>query len=614
MLQGQAAYGSKRAQDDDGVLALGRNLFPLLPEDLFDRGPLTRSNLRFVADVRLDNRTELVSRLGMAPAAHARLSDSALLFEALLRWGESAVDHWVGEFAFALWDGGKQQLLLGRDILGLRPLHFHQGKNFFAFASMPSGLHALDEVPYDFDAEFMAERLALIPNVGPRSYFKGIERVQPAHLVRVTRVGLQSSRYWRPPAPSKSSLRPAEYEEGLRNVFDQAVTAQLRGTGNIVASHLSGGLDSSTVTASAARLFPAGKVVAFTAVPRAGFQGRTPAGTIASEAELAAATARLYPNIEHVLVENSGESPLAGLDRGFLYHQQPLANLSNAVWGRSINRAARDRGANTLLKGSLGNLTISCSGLELLPYLLAQGRLLKLARHAVQLARNGMPLLALGAQTVGPFVPAPMWRALRRLGGRSTGPMSYSAVTLAHLTELQRKGEASGFDLTGRPRKDPYENRLWAYAQADGGNSFKGILAEYGLSVRDPTADKRVIEFGLTVPVEEYLRGGVPRSLARRAFADRLPPEVANSRVRGYQSADWHEGLDRARAEVEREVDSIARCAEAGVALDIDWLKDAVDSWPEDGWDEFEVRDRYRLGLLRGISAGHFMRKVRGTN
>jgi asparagine synthase (glutamine-hydrolysing) len=169
MLQGQATYGSQRAQDDDGVLSLGRNLFALLPEDVHDRGPQSRSTFRMVADVRLDNRPELAARLGLAPAEQARLPDAALLFESLLKWGDEAVDHWVGEFAFAFWDGARRQLLLGRDILGLRPLYFHRGKDFFAFASMPSGLHALEDVPYDFDPEYMVETLALVPHVGGRS-------------------------------------------------------------------------------------------------------------------------------------------------------------------------------------------------------------------------------------------------------------------------------------------------------------------------------------------------------------------------------------------------------------------------------------------------------------
>jgi len=614
MLEGQAAYGSHRAQDDDGVLGLGRNLFPTLPEDAYDYGPQSRSTFRFIADVRLDNRPELVAQLAMPPADHAQLPDAALLFESLLRWGDDAVSHLVGEFAFALWDGAKQQLLLGRDILGLRPLYFHQGKNFFAFASMPSGLHALEDVPCDFDGEFMAESLALIPRVGRRSHFRDIERVEPAHLVRVTRDGLQSHNYWRPLRPSGRAARPEEYEEGLRSVFDRAVKAQLRGAGNTVASQLSAGLDSSTVTATAARLLPAGKVVAFTGVPRAGFTGRTPPGTIANEAALAAATARLFPNIEHVLVENSGESPLAWLDSLFLYQQQPAANLTNAVWGQAIHRAARSLGLNTIFKGSAGNLTISYSGLEGLPFLLARGRLLKLARLAFQLARNGAPLRSLGAQAVGPFVPAPAWLAMRKLFGRSPGPMSFSAVNLAHLAELQRKGVARTYDLAGRPRRDPFEDRQRAFSRIDGGNAYKGVLGEWGLSVRDPTADKRVIEFSLATPFEEFVRGGIPRSLARRAFADRLPPEVAGSKLRGYQSADWHEALDRARAEVEQEVAAIARCAGATEVVDVNWLNETVSSWPEGGWDQNEIRDRYRLGLLRAISAGHFMRRVRGTN
>ena len=614
MLEGQAAYGTHRAEDDDGVLALGRNLFATLPEDSSDRGPQSRSKFRLIADLRIDNRPELVARLGMPEADHSSRPDSALLFEALLKWGDSAVDHLVGEFAFAFWDGARQRLLLGRDILGLRPLCFHRGRNFFAFASMPSGLHALDGVPYDFDSEFMAERLAMLPRAGRTTCFKGVERVEPAHLIQVTRQGIESRRYWRPPGPSSSAARPEDYEEGLRAVFDQAVESRLRGAGDAVGTQLSGGLDSSTVTATAARLLPAGKVAAFTAIPRAGFTGRTPLGTIANEADLAAATARMHPNIEHVVVENSGESPLEWLDSNFRYQQQPVASLANAVWGQAIHRAARARGLSTILKGSVGNLTISYSGLEWLPFLLSRGRFPTLIRHLSDLARSGVPPLSLGARTVGPFLPASVWRAVRRLKGKTPGPMSYSAVTRARLAELRQKGEERGFDLAGRPQRNPYETRLRAMSQIDGGNAYKGVLAEWGLSVRDPTGDQRVIEYCLATPVEEFIRGGVPRSLARRAFADRLPNEVATWTMRGYQSADWHEALDRARAGVEQEIASIARCEGASEVLDMDWIQETLKAWPEADWHKDQVSARYRLGLLRAISAGHFMRKVRGTS
>ena len=613
MLQGQALYGSHRAQCDDGILALGRNLFATLPEDSYDRGPQRRSHFRLVADVRLDNRVELANRLGLPFAQHGHLSDAALLFEALLTWDAAAVDHLTGEYAFAFWNGARRELLLGRDILGLRPLHYHRGRNFFAFASMPSGLHALPQVPYDLDTEFMVEHLALLPRSGPKTFFREMERVEPAHLLRVTERGERSHGYWRPSRPSGTAASPQDYAAGLRFFIDQAASAQLRGAGSTVATQLSAGLDSSTVTATVAKAHARAKVMAYTAVPRANFAGPTPVGTVANEWELAAATARNYSNIEHVRVENSGESPLKWLDGNFLYQQQPMANLTNAVWGQAIHAAARASGSRVIFKASAGNLTISYGGLEWLPQLLTGGRLLKLAEIGFDLARKGTPLRLLGAHALGPFISPGAWRVLRRMHGKVEDALAMSAVSRTRTAERERESKRRRIDLADRTLGDPFEARLSALRRADGGNAYKGVLAEWGLSVRDPTADRRVIEYCLAVPAEESVRGGVPRSLARRAFADRLPPEVTGFRLRGYQSADWYEALDRARPEIEEEVAAISRCAEAAEALDMDWLKETLASWPSD-WSRDGVRDRYRLGLLRGISAGHFMRKVKGTN
>lgn len=542
------------------------------------------------------------------------MADSAILFEAILAWGADAADRVIGEFAFAWWNGAKRELLLGRDILGLRPIYYYRHPGFFAFASMPSGLHALEHVPYDVDFEFVAEQLVLLPVAGSKTYFAGISRVESGHVERIVPAGNSSRAYWEPPPPLGVRRSAAEYEEGLRSVLDQAVTAQLRSTGNVVASHLSGGLDSSAVTASAARLRPNEGILAFTGAPRLGFNGPVPGNLIADESVFAAQTAALYANIEHVVVRNNGESPLAWLDGNFVYGQEPMANLANAVWGQAIHRAARDRGANIILKAGAGNMTISYSGLECLPELLAQGRVFKFLKYASALSRNGVPIHSLGAQALGPFTPAWVWSGLRKLYGATPGIAVFSPLNRRRLAGIQERSRQRSWDLAGRPRRRVYESRLWAFRHADGGNSYKGVLAEWGLSVRDPTCDRRVIEYSLSVPSEEFLRGGVSRSLARRAFADRLPITVANSTSRGLQSADWFEALDKARPSIEREVASIIGCKGAEETLDFGWLKQCLDSWPSEGWGRADIYARFRLGLLRGIAAGHFIRKVRGTN
>ena len=613
MLNGQSHYGSKRALADAGPIAFGRNLHPMLPEDAFDQTPLSRGAFQFLADVRLDNRPELIAQLDQSQPQAARMADSALLFEALLKWGEAAVDRLVGEFAFALWDGNKQELLLGRDILGLRPLHYYRGNGFFAFASMPCGLHALDDVPYDVDMDFMVERLALIPPAGPKTYFKGINRVESGHIVHVSATDFRSATYWNPAGPGTTRLSDADYEEGLRSVLDQAVSSHLRGVGDVVASQLSGGLDSSIVTATAARRFD-GKVIAFTAAPRAGFDAPAPGGALADESHLATATTQLYPNIEHVIIRNSGESPVEWLDRHFRYYQRPMPNVANAVWGQAIHRAARDRGANTILKGGMGNLTLSYSGIEWLPFLLSKGRVIEVVKQAAGLARKGMPLIPLAAHILGPFTPAPIWNAVRKAIRKNSGMMDFSAANRKHLDQIERTSSERKWDLALRPQRDPWDIRVNEIRSADGGNAYKGVLGEWGLSVRDPMSDRRVIEFNLAVPYDQFLRGGVSRSLARRAFGDRLPNEVANSSRRGYQAADWYESLDRAKPAIEAEIESIMRCDDAGEAVDFEWLQECLSSWPEGEWQRDDVLRKYRLGLLRGVAAGHFIRKVKGTN
>ena len=185
MLEALKPYGSNPAVSVEDGFSCGRLLFSILPEDAFDHQPLERGPYKLVADVRLDNRSDLASALRIPSAQLKRLSDADVLFEALLKWGSEAAGKLIGEFAFALWDRTDQNLLLGRDLFGHRPLYFHEGPDFFAFATMPSGLHALPTIPREFDPESMAHELALLTFAGTRTHFRGIQRVPPGQTLRM---------------------------------------------------------------------------------------------------------------------------------------------------------------------------------------------------------------------------------------------------------------------------------------------------------------------------------------------------------------------------------------------------------------------------------------------
>ena len=395
------------------AVALGRRLMRVLPEDAFDRQPLIGGEGRYVlvADIRLDNRDELTEALRI-PAPQARnLCDAAILLAAIERWDESCLERIVGDYAFAVWDGARRRLLLARDPLGQRPLHYHRGNKFFAFASMPKGLHALPEIPYAPDEERIAELLVLMPETGTKSFFAGIERVEPGHVVAVTANGLATRRHWQPSRRRIALRRPEDYSEALRELLDQAVSCRLRGTGD-VGAYLSGGLDSGAVAATAARLLaPSGRrLIAFTGVPREGYDGPAPRNRIIDEGPHAAATAALYPNIEHVLVRNEGRSPLEDLDRNFFLSNGPLSVSAAAGWANSMNNAMRKRNVRVILSGSCGNMGLSYDGMELLPELFRSGRWLRLWREA-------RALLHRGGCAGAAFWPKRLVRGVRRLFG-----------------------------------------------------------------------------------------------------------------------------------------------------------------------------------------------------
>jgi asparagine synthase (glutamine-hydrolysing) len=620
MLDAQAIYGPEMpARRSLGDVTLGRRLYSLLPEDDYDRGPVIGADgsLLLVADARVDNREELAERLGWSAADLARAAEPALLMAVIERWGSEGLAHVVGAFALMIWDQRRQSLVLARDALGERPLHYHRGDGFVAVASMPKGLHALPDIPYAANKATAADFLAVLPEGGD-SFFAGIARVPPGHAVTIAPDGITAKRLWRP-AAGLMQLKADDYAEGLREQMNRAVASRLRRAGGGVGAHLSGGLDSASVAATAARLLAPDTLHAFTAAP--GTATPTPRGTISDEGALAAATARMHPAMAHVVVRGDGASPFALMDRHFDLYQRPVLNPCNAVWSEAIRDAARDRGVRVLLTGQLGNFTISHDGAQRLPQLLRRGNLPALGRLVVQLRRRGWTTRRLGAATVGPFLPPAVWQWITDHFDRPLGLDGYSAIRpeamVAH--DVAGRAEKRHADLTFRPWADSRAMRLWGLDRVDMGTYNKGTLAGWGIDLRDPTADRRLIEWALRVPEEQYILGGEPRSLARRAFADRLPPEVLRERRRGYQGADWHVGVTAARRSIAEELDSFTRCAPAAALIDVARLQATVADWPDalpddPRWNDAAVADRFRSMLLRGVAAGHFLRRVARTN
>jgi len=605
MLAGQKVYGPDGlAKIRFGDAALGRVLYKLLPEDEHDRQPLTSGDERFslVADVRLDNRRELLELLRES-ARPASLSDPALLLRCLEAWGIEALDKIIGDYAFACLDRKAGSLLLARDPLGQRPLYYHAAPGFFAAASMPKGLHALAGVERAADPEWLIDFIGYVPHRGARSQYRSISRVEPGELIEVKDRGISGRRFWNPLSRPPAAGEPEALREAFRAELDRSVAERLRRREGQMGSHLSGGWDSAAVTGTAARTLGGnGRLFAFTSVPRAGAAAPALGSTFADEGPLASAAAAFHPNIEHVLVPGAGLSPIANLDSLLDLHDRPLATLCNNLWLTGIRRSARERGVRVLLTGEVGNWTISAAPYTLLGEFLRQGRWSAWLHEAAAVARRGdARYRGVLAASIGPFVPRRLMELAASLGS-GVNSAAYHSANPRRTEEIASRRR----DFFRRQPTSHYGRLAAALSNRDYGDYRKGALAGWGMDERDPTADRRLAEFCLSLPLDMLLKDGERRPLARAALADRVPPEILAQRGKGYQAADWHEGMTPNRQPILDLIEEIAADPMAASLLDLEAMRGWVLDWPSGGWEEGRVMARYRTALLVGLSAGHF--------
>lgn len=172
-----------------------------------------------------------------------------------------------GMFAFAVWDAARERLILGRDRFGKKPLYYWTSGNALVFASEIKGVLVHPEVPRDLDPGAIPAYLTFGYVPSPRTFFAGVRSVPPGHVLTLgAGAPPQLERYWTPERRERGSGRSAptldEAGAELRRLLAEAVARRM-GADVPIGALLSGGVDSSAVVATMARLSP-GKVSTFT--------------------------------------------------------------------------------------------------------------------------------------------------------------------------------------------------------------------------------------------------------------------------------------------------------------------------------------------------------------
>jgi len=646
MLQSMAAHGPDGLQlragdstsesqlsgnqtDDFRSIALGHCLLKITAEDELELQPLPVRSMQhsssdphspetgwLVADARIDNRAELSSLLSFGASEAAAMPDSSFILRAWQQWGEDCVDHLIGSFAFAIWDARAQRFFLARDHSGDRPLYYRESANYFAFATTSRAIRACPDVSSQLDERQLARDLLGLPPEMPATRFLDVQAIAAGHCLLVTRDRVVHRRYWQFDrlAPIRFT-RDQDYVDAFLPIFDEAVRCRLRTTGNI-ATELSAGLDSSAVAATAARLLASGgaanltdrvALVAYTAVPCPNFSPLASSRLIADEGPFAAEVAALYPNMRHIRIDATGSDMLRELARLYPLLDLPHAAALNAVWNNLLYDHARASGINVMLNGALGNLAFSYSGSDLLRQSFRRGRWITTLQQAVRMRRMGISSGRNAASlTIFNLLP---WTLRKRVDPliRATNVNGSAlrpdiARKLRALEQLRRYCFTQSNALPYLMGTHFHHNQYGDYNAA--------MSAGWGIDTRDPTADKRVFEFCAAIPQEQFIAGGMGRSLARRAMRGRLPEATLQRQQRGLQSADWYESLRRIRPELTDEFARLAQSPGARRLIDLNRLQRALDRWPQSPQMPDADSIIYRSAIPRGLAVGYFIRRI----
>lgn len=260
-LKSMTATLGRRGPDDTGIwqsgsCGLGHTRLSVM-DPANGRQPMTRSvgsrTYAIVYNGELYNAAELRAQLRQLGWDFQTSCDTEVLLVSYIEWGEACVYRLNGIFAFAVWDDAAQSVFLARDRLGVKPLFYaHRGEELM-FASEPKAILAHPSFPAEVDAEGLAEVFALGPARTPgHGVYRGMRELKPGHAMRFDRGGLTpQTPYWR------LESRPHEEDAAatalrIRELLEDTVARQLISDVPIC-TMLSGGVDSSALTAFAAR-------------------------------------------------------------------------------------------------------------------------------------------------------------------------------------------------------------------------------------------------------------------------------------------------------------------------------------------------------------------------
>ena len=459
-------------------------------------------------------------------------SDTEVILALWEREGVECLQRLCGMFAFAMWDARRRTLTLVRDRVGKKPLHYYVDDEKVLFASEPKGIFVDPSVRAEPDLDALHHYLTFGYVPSPRSAFRGVRKLSPAHYVEIDERGVRTARYWRLSYRPKLRISEAEACEALRAHLREAVRRRLISDVPLGA-FLSGGIDSSAIVALMSEI-TAGSVKTFSI----GFEEAK-----YNELPWARLVAARYGTDHHELVVKPDAAAI--LPEIVWHYNEPFAD-SSAIPTYYLAEMTRQR-VTVALNGDAGDENFA--GYE------------RYRAHRLTTRWDRVPAPIKRALDVGVSMlprggdPAGLPRRIRRFwADRHLDPRRRYGRWMTVFTEAAKADLYTPAFAAATAAVDPIDELLRAYALADTPDLLDATLGAdvgtylpddllvkvdiasmaHGLEARSPMVDHEFMEFVAVLPSDFKLRRVEKKYLLKRAVRDLVPEGILARPKQGF--------------------------------------------------------------------------------
>jgi len=521
-----------RGPDDNGVyvnanatVGLGHNRLSIIDLSPAGHQPMFNhdSRLCIAFNGEVYNYRELRSELKDYPFRSK--TDTEVVLAAYERWGDECVQHFIGMFAFAIWDESKKRLFCARDRLGIKPFHYalHDGK--FLFASEIKALLAAGMKP-EANMSTWATYLAHgYYDHSAETFFKNASCLPAGHCLLLHDGSVEIKCYWDLPSIVGSPLELSDNQAAAQflELMGDAVSLRLRSDVPL-GVNLSGGLDSASLMMTVDRLMQSkGELQTFTS----SFDD-----AVYDEEEFANSVPRIQQWARHVQRLNS--SHVFKLAEELNWHQEaPFGGIATLAYF-NLHKLAAEHGITVLLEGQ---------GVDEMLAGYAYFR----AAHNFDLLKQGRYKELRGELRADPAGSVQSLVALRHKRDGVNTPLYQDGTNHLRLDTIsQDLIEMAGLLPTfSRPFERHLENDLYRdlrYTKLPRVLRMNDRLSmACSRELREPYLDHRIVEFLFRLPAQQKIRSGRSKFLLRHAMQDKVPDKVrlANKRAVVTPQREW---------------------------------------------------------------------------